>query len=204
MSRNQIWLRGVLLLLAIAVVFVMAIFALPGCPATRYPGGFQTVTPQYKPKKSSAKATPGGVLLIVKKSSQSFAELGALVDKKTTELEACLLKTGALKKKIRRDWFGVYIPKDWYVSSCSKEQLVPSKVSYKLCEAKGLKIEEECRFHVYPTEICPCVCNIRAGIHWDFWIVTGPNLKLFKAELARLTTNQNNPWAVPAITQCLK
>jgi len=209
MSRNQIWLRGAFLLLAIAVVFVMAILALPGCPATRYPGGFLTVTPQYKPKKGEAKTTPGGVLLIVKKASQSFAELSALVDKKTSELEACLLKTGALKKKIRRDWFGVYIPKDWYVSTCSKEQLVPSKVSYKLCEQKKhngvpIKIEEECRFHMYPTEICPCVCNVRATIHWDFWIVTAPNLKLFKTELARLTTNQNKPWAVPAITQCLK
>jgi hypothetical protein len=204
MSRNRIWIRGAILFLAIAVVFLMAVLALPGCPSTGYPGGFYETTPQYKVKKSDAKPTPAGVLLIVKKSTQTFAELGALVDKKTAELEMCLLQSGALKKKIRRDWFGVFIPHDWYISKCSKEQLVPSRVSYKLCEAKGLKIEEECRFHTHPTEICPCVCNIRAGIHRNFWIVTGPNLKLFKAELARLVTNKNNPWVVEPIRKCLK
>jgi hypothetical protein len=206
------WTRAAILLGLIGLVFVLAFTLLftTGCPPpSRYPGrNFQNVT--LEPiKKSEAKPTPAGILLIVNKSQQSFTDLAKLVDTKTTELEACLQKNGVLAKKIRRDWFGVYIPKGWYVSTCSKEQLIPSRISYKLCEAKKhdgepIKIEEECRNHTHPTEICPCVCNVRAAIHYNFWVVTTPNFKLFKAELARLVTNQNNPWTNKKISSCLK
>lgn len=204
MSSNQIWIRGAVLLLAVIAIFVGAILIIStaGCPATRYPGPFANVT-KYKIPSKGGKLTPKGIRVIVP-AKDDKPELYKQIDQKADELEACLLQTGALKKKLQRGWFGVYIPADWYVSACSKEQLVPSTVSYKLCEAKGLKIEEECRNHERPTSICPCVCNVRATIQNDYWVVTAPNLKLFKAELARLSTNQNNPWAVEIIQKCLK
>jgi len=206
------WARAFALLMAIAVIFAMLFVFLfsAGCPGpTRYPGNYLNVAATAPPKKEEAKPTPNGVLFIVKKAQKSFAELGKVVDAKTAELETCLKDNGVITKPIRRDWFGVYIPKGWYVSKCSKQQMIPSRVNYKLCEQKKLngkhiKIEEECRQHTHPTELCPCPCNVRSAIHDNFWIVTTPDFRLFKAELARLVTGQNNPWINKKISVCLK
>ena len=201
----RFWLRAAILIILVALTFAGGVFIITltaGCPPKSYPGGYMNVT-SYKLNKNNTWVTPKGIRVVAEKK-QATMEFFKLIDQKTAELEACLLKSGASKQKINRQWFGVHVPNNWYVSKCSKEQLVPSRVSYKLCEAKGLKIEEECRNHELPTEICPCVCNVRATIQDDFWIVTGPNLKLFKTELARLHTNKNGPWKYPEISRCLK
>ncbi len=205
MSRNQIWVRGAILFFAVLVVFAGAIFLLSvsGCPAKSYRGPFSNVT-RYKIPTKGGKRTAKGIRVFVP-AKDDKPELYRQIDKKADELEACLLKTGALKEKLRRDWFGVYVPSDWYVSTCSKEQLVPSVPSCRLCiDQKGLPLPEKCCGLRKPTAACPCVCNVRATIQDTYWIVTAPNLKLFKAELARLATNQNNPWKVETIRGCLK
>lgn len=205
------WGRMISLLMLIAVVFALLFVFLfsTGCPATSYGGNFYNSAVVAPPKKGDAKPTPAGILLIVKKASKSFEELGKTVDTKTSELEVCLKKNGVITEPIRRKWFGVYIPESWYVSKCSGQQMIPSRVYYKLCEQKKLngepiKIEEECRQHTHPTELCPCPCNVRSSIHYNFWIVTTPDFRLYKAELARLVTGQNNPWANKKISSCLK
>ena len=118
-----------------------------------------------------------------------------MIDEKVSELELCLNTSGVLKGKIRRDWFGVLIPPDWYTSECTGEQMIPSRISYLLCEKKpGVKIPETCR----------CPCNVRSAIQDNWLIVTTPNLKLFKAELARLVLwpRHNNPWKDSRVSQC--
>ena len=130
------------------------------------------------------------------------ASLLAMVDLRVDQVEECLARQ-KVATKINRKWFGVYIPPDWYVSKCSGEQLIPSVVDYRLCEAKGLIIPTVCHTVIKPTASCPCVCNMRSVIQDDFWIVTTPNLKLFKAELIRLVSNVNNVWVDPRLQPCL-
>jgi hypothetical protein len=194
----------VILIIMVVLVFVGSVtllFLTSGCPPKSYSGGFMNVT-HYSVDKNDTWSTPKNIRVVAEKKDATM-EFFQEIDKRTDELEACLLKSGASKNKINRKWFGVLVPKDWYISKCSGEQLVPSLVSYKLCEAKGLTIKEECRNLERPTTICPCVCSVRATIQDDFWIVTAPNLKLFKTELARLHTNKNAPWKYPEISRCL-
>lgn len=120
--------------------------------------------------------SPGGIKIYPNSNNVD----GNLIDKKVDELENCL------QVSIDRKSFSVYIPDDWYVSSCSGEQLIPSLVDPKLCEDKGIEIEEECKWVKYPTEECPCPCNIRSGIQDDTVVITTPNLKLFKMPLTRI------------------
>lgn len=194
-------------LLLLGIIFFILIFAgtaltlLSGCPETSYRGGYLNVTHPYKIGKKEGVKTNSGVRVVAPKEGKAFYEE---VDRRVAALEKCLLEEKEITKPIRRGWFGVYVPNDWYVSTCSKEQLVPSKVNPALCEAKGITIPIECRYVMKPTAECPCVCNVRAAILFDYWIVTGPNLKLFKAELSRLVTGKNNPWKYPNIVKCLK
>ena len=130
------------------------------------------------------------------------ASLLDAIDAKVDQVEVCLAKQ-VPSVKVNRKWFGVYIPPDWYVSKCSGEQLIPSSVSYKLCEVKGLDIPTTCHMVTTPTASCPCVCNVRSVIQNNFWIVVTPNLKLFKAELIRLVSNVNNVWTDSQLQPCL-
>jgi hypothetical protein len=101
----------------------------------------------------------------------------------------------------------VFIPPDWYTSKCSGEQLVPSRIDFAGCAEKGVKLPKACQDTdlMKPTKECPCVCNVRAKVQDDWWIVTAPNLKLYKAELTRLVTGIYDPWrAGSEILKCLK
>jgi len=118
-----------------------------------------------------------------------------LIDKKVNEVEECL------HMSIDRDSFSVYIPDDWYISSCSGEQLIPSRVNPDLCRVKGIEIEEECEWVKYPNKKCPCPCNIRAGIQDDTVIITTPNLKLFKMPLVRMLVYPE--YAFDKYTECM-
>jgi hypothetical protein len=152
--------------------------------------------------RKSFRKTPGGVKLRVEKGD--WATVAAGVDKKVQELETCLMSKGLIKERIRRDWFRVLVPADWYESKCSEDQLIPSKMNPTLCRVKGLVIAKECEWKTRPSAECPCVCNARAAIVDHVAVATGPNLKLFKAELARIVLYPrfNNPW-VGAVKGCL-
>ena len=120
--------------------------------------------------------SPGGIKIY---PNENIVDID-LIDKKVEELEQCL------GIKIKRDCFKVYIPNDWYISTCSEEQLIPSIVDPQLCRDKGLEIKPECEWVMYPTEECPCPCNIRSGIQDNNVIITTPDLKLFKMPLTRI------------------
>jgi len=169
------------------------------CPQDHYYGNFLNVT-HYKIDRSDGVMSPGGIVVIRADTPVTPAFLD-LVDLYVDTLDYCLQDNGW--PPIHRAWVGVYVPADWYTSSCSGEQLVPSEVQYRLCEDKGLWLPEECREVHAPTPQCPCVCNVRAAIQDDRWIVTAPNLKLLKNEMSRLTTNVNAPWSDPTISPCL-
>jgi len=109
------------------------------------------------------------------------------IDTLVEELEEC---SGI---SIKRECFSILIPPDWYVSECSGQQLFPCRIDPQLCIDKGLTQEDLDR--------CPCAC--RAIIQDDWIVVTTPNLRLFKAELARMVTGINNPWEAE-IGACLR
>ena len=181
--------------LACGILVVVVVLVLPSCPTPGYHGYFTNVT-RYTIKPTTA--TPRGIVV----AGTSDASLLAVVDLKVDQVEECLVKQKVVVR-VNRKWFGVHIPPDWYVSSCSGEQLIPSVVDYRLCEAKGLVIPTACHTVSKPTPSCPCICNMRSVIQDDFWIITTPNLKLFKAELIRLVSNTNNVWIDKRLQPCL-
>jgi len=175
---------------------------LSGCPQTRYPGYFLTLT-DYKLDKAKWERTSKGIRV------HGPGSLHAEIDRRTDELERCFRERG-LAKSIQRNWFAVYVPSDWYVSKCrTGEQLVPSRIDYRLCEQKGIKVPLSCRGVARPTEACPCPCNIRAGLQNGPKfpvLITAPNLKLYKNELTRLVLGPkyNAPWKHEKVRPCLR
>lgn len=175
------------------------------CPQKHYPQLLANVT-SYQINPADGRQTPGGVLVVGPKKDVT-AEFIAGVDAKVQQLDICLQKAGF--NPIKRKWFGVYVPADWYVSPCTGQQLIPSRADYKLCEAKldpdgnPIKIPEQCMGVTAPTMLCPCPCNFRATVQDNFWIVTAPDLHLFKTELTRLVTGVNAPWANERTKNCL-
>lgn len=125
--------------------------------------------------------TPGGIY--VDPTGQDV-DLGK-IDRLTGELEVCL------GIDIRRECFGVKIPDDWTVSPCTGEQLLNIPAPDELCRAKGLELTPE------------CPCRWRVETQDRNIIVATPNLKLYKAELARIVTGKNNVWIAPEISKCL-
>ena len=158
--------------------YILPLIFFCSCSQPGYDGIFLNIT-DYQ-IKGEYKISPAGIKVYPNNNEINLND----IDLKVLELEECL------QLSIHRDWFSVYIPNDWYWSNpiCSDDpqQLIPSEVDYKLCEAKGLVIEEECRDLKYPTEKCPCVCNCRSTIQNNNVIITTPNLKLFKMPLARM------------------
>jgi len=173
---------------------------LVGCPGG-YFYNYANVT-NYTPDTKQGSWTPGGVLVLGPQKDTTAAFI-AEVDRRTQELDKCLQAHGW--KPLRRDWFGVFVPPDWYVSTCSGEQLVPSVMPCSLCiDQKKLPLPEKCCGLRKPTAECPCVCNARSTIQDNFWIVTAPTLKLYKAELARLSTGVGFPWGDARIKDCVQ
>lgn len=189
---------------AVALVTLLAALA-SGCPATGYPGGYLRVT-NYPYNPGSALRTAAGVRYVAP-ARDDTPEFRETLDARTGALTACLAAINP-KWVVRTDWFYVLVPSDWYVSTCSGQQLVPSVMPCKLCtEQKELPVPPECCGLRAPTPACPCVCNARATIQDDGRVkivVTAPNLLLYKTELARLVTYVNNPWAHPEIVKCLR
>ena len=181
-------------------LWLVLLVLLTGCPPTGYSVFYANVT-HYSWDPKDAKATPGGVRYIAPAKDAAFV---ADLDKKTTELKACLAGLNP-KWVVRTDWFLILVPSDWYVSACSGQQLVPSTPACSLCiDQKGLPLPEKCCGLAKPTVGCPCVCNVRATIQDNYVIVTAPNLLLYKAELARLVTGVNNVWTDAQIVTCVR
>jgi hypothetical protein len=124
--------------------------------------------------------TPGGIWVDATGQTPYLAKIDALTD----ELESCL------GTRINRECLGVKIPDDWFVSECSGEELLPIPADPALCDAKGLSRD--------------CGCYWRVETQDDNIIVVPPGLELYKAELARIVTGENNVWVVPRITACLQ
>lgn len=157
------------------IKYLMPFLLICACNQPGYDGYFLNVT-DY-PIKGEYEISPAGIKVYLNGNDVNLND----IDLKVLELEECL------GISINRNWFSVYIPSDWYTAEeCSEEQVIPSTVDYRLCEAKGLVIEEECRDLKYPTDECPCICSVRATIQNNNVVVTTPNLKLFKMPLARI------------------
>jgi len=177
-----------------------------GCPklVKPYSAFLSSPTSHKMPPCKQWRATPKGTPIWTP-ADQDTEAFRARVDTLVDRLEACLVAAGELKE-IRRRSFAVMVPSDWYVSKCSGEQLIPALARCELCRAKGLEIKDECCGLRTPTPACPCVCNFRATVQWGRIVVTAPNLKLFKAELARMVLypKHNNPWVTPAVAACVR
>lgn len=173
---------------------ILLVFFVFGCPPkNRYPQRYYLNVTAYKPDLKNTTRTPSGI----RYWAPSGIDIRVKIDRYVAELEQCL------GEKIRRDWFGVYIPKDAYLSACSGKWLVPSTPHCQLCRDKGLKIPDECCGKPKPTVDCMCVCNMRSVVQDNWLIITTRSLEVFKAELARLVTGINNPWSSERIRKCL-
>jgi hypothetical protein len=157
----------------------------------------------YKYGEKDFVKTPKGVQVSAPATIRTPAFLKE-VDQLVDEVEKCLQERDYIKKPLNRKWFGVVVPINVFKSPCSGQYLVPSRVNYRLCEAKGVTIKPECRYVEEPTKECPCPCSMRSVIQDDWAIITTQTLNLFKAELVRLVTSKNNPWLDPRLVPCLR
>lgn len=181
------------------VFFLCLLVYLSACPQLHYNNFYLDVT-HYKIDRNKGVRTAKGIL-VVRADAPVTPIFLQEIDRLTDQLDACLQTKGF--KPIRRDWFSVFVPADWYVSACSGEQLVPSTPPCQGCYDKNLPIPPQCCGLAKPRlPDCPCVCNCRA-VAQGFWLITVPNLKLFKAELCRISTNINSCWARPELVPCL-
>jgi len=178
----------------LSFIFVVLV----SCQQTHYENYYYSFT-NYKLDNYNKHKTSGGVSVY---SNESFE--ATKIDGVVDGMEECL------GIPIRRDWFVVLIPDDWFESPCSEsnEQLLPYSAPIEFCtEDKELDIPKECKGIPYeyrlPTKTCPCVCNWRVATQEDYIIVVTPNLKLFHAELARVVTGINNPWKNEWTRNCL-
>ncbi len=187
------------------MLFFLVVASVPSCPRTRYPVNFANVT-SYQPDASKGTRTPGGILTVGRPQDITGAFRDQL-DLRVNQMDKCLQQQGW--PALQRRWFGVFVPSDWYVSACTGQQLIPSRADYRLCEQKRdpqgnpIKMPVACRGVVKPTAACSCPCNFRATIEDNFWIVTAPDLRLLKTELARLHTGVMQPWGHDRIKGCL-
>ncbi|KKM64951.1 hypothetical protein LCGC14_1496150 [marine sediment metagenome] len=193
---------------AAPLLFVVVVgIALANCPQrSRYPGRNFTSPTSHKVNVRDGVRTTGGILTVgpQKDTTQEFRDR---LDLQVDQLDQCLQRAGL--GALQRGWFGVLVPSDWYVSPCTGQQLIPSRVDYRLCEQKRdpqgnpIKVSLVCRGAVQPTVACPCPCSFRSTIQNNFWIVTAPDLRLLKTELARLHTGVNAPWSDARLKGCL-
>ena len=167
-------------------------FLLVACPKPCYQIFFANST--SVPTPSSWQKTPKGIRYHIP-TNVNEVEFVARLDRYTDDLETCL------KRPISRSCIRVIVPKDWYVSTYSGEQLVPSKMNPALCRSKGLVLAKACEWVERPTTKCPHVCNFRATVQDSKYIISAPNLKLYKAELVSMLYNNRNPWS--AYGSCL-
>ncbi|MDD4476965.1 MAG: hypothetical protein PHY40_02290 [Patescibacteria group bacterium] len=125
--------------------------------------------------------SPSGILVDTSGFEVDLEEL----DKQIADLETCL------RIPVRRNCLTVKIADDWYQSVCSGQQLFPCNIDSQICYDKDVE----------PTAECPCAC--RSMVQNENTIITTPNLYLFRAELARMITGENNIWVIPEITKCM-
>lgn len=185
--------------LSACLVLMAAAFHFSGCPESAYP--FRNFLDLTDYKHPEWKQTAAGVRYWAPDVDDSL-ELQQSIDAQVEELSACLTHVNP-RWEVRKDWFEVLVPEDWYCSYCTGEQLIPSAPPCQSCRDKGLSLADECCGLETPTELCPCVCNVRAIVQDNRVVVTTPNLKLLKAELTRLVTGVNNPWADADLLPCL-
>lgn len=115
-------------------------------------------------------------------------EMGPLTD---AELTAAQCGRIPFHAEIR-SCFVVKVPQDWYVSSCTGNQLFPCNVPDQSCFEKGQT----------PTKECPCAC--RAEIQDDTALITAPNLALYSAKVVELMTGCAYPWGTPKLDYCAR
>lgn len=182
------------------ILVVLALLLL-ACPPTHYSPFYQNVT-AYKINQTRGTRTPKGIL-VVRDDVPISAEFLLEIDHLTDQLDTCLQTEGF--KPIKRAWFGVFVPKNTYVSTCSGQTLIPSTPPIQGCLSKGLPLPKQCAGLLLPKPPeCPCICSVRATVQDDYWIVTVPSLLLYKAELARLTTGRNNIYLYEKLSACAR
>lgn len=184
-------------------LFVLLTVFLFGCPNDTYPFRVMNVTSYVVPPRSQATRTKLGTFVHRVDGVAITQEFLDEIDRRSVALAQCL-KKNKVWDHINYNWIEIFVPSDHYVSSCSGEQLIPSRPAIRECTIKGIVIPQKCVGLKAPQlPDCPCVCNHRAVVQNNGIIITAPNLKLYKAELARLVLAAQNPWLQPKVAACL-
>lgn len=204
----MVWLGVVCLLLCAALVGLFGCASSPERHSSDeggYPGYRGNIT-SYR--VTPDRRTPGGILV----DDQSHLLADDRIDAMTDAVEACLARSPdawtpaqiiaghclgpETRHSVRRDWFDVKVPPDWYVSPCTSEQLFPCDVDQDLCMTQKPELGEWSE-----REDCPCAC--RGTVQGNRTIVTTPAAPLFKATLVKLVTGCYQPWAIEELRPCL-
>lgn len=191
------------------VLLFFVMFSLSAhCPPPSYNPHYLNVT-KVSFRLDELQHSPNGVQYRIPENVDEVRFV-QMLDEKTVALEKCL------GRDLHLEWFAVIVPENWYKSQCTGQLMIPSNVDYRLCEQKKMpdgtlvKIPVECREVIEPTDKCPCPCNFRsiAQVRWAGTplaaVITAPDLKLYKAELARLVTGVNNVWTDKDLVKCVR
>lgn len=109
-----------------------------------------------------------------------------LSDQENKDAE-CIGRAGAALEL--RACLRVSVAPDWYISSCSGEQIFPCTVGEERCLEKGLA----------PDPNCPCSCRAQIQDMTTIWVT--PNKKLLSAYAVTLLTGCLSPWT-PTLAPC--
>lgn len=196
--RAEKTLIVMLILLGAGFVLIL-VGCVDNCPSKGYQCHLPYVA-HYDVDGSNHYRTPGGILVVADdRAFQQNPNLLAEIDQKIQETEACLGQSA------NRDWFGVHVVPNWYISACSGQELFPCRISFLACERKGIEIPgpDRCKYEVVPTDQCPCVCSCRYSTQDGYWINTVPNLIVMQTGLIRLMTGIRDPYGGPEeIARC--
>lgn len=211
---DQFW-RALVVTGSIALLLCGALALLVSCASSperhsSAEGGY----PGYRGNITAYRVVPdrrtsGGILV----DDPSHLLADARIDAMTDAVEACLASApdswtaaqveaghclGAETRHgaVRRDWFDVKVPPDWYTSPCTGEQLFPCDVDEGLCAAQKPELGQWSE-----RDDCPCAC--RGTVQDNRTIVTTPEAPLFKATLVKLVTGCYQPWAIEELRPCL-
>lgn len=109
-----------------------------------------------------------------------------LSDQENKDAE-CIGRGGAAL--VLRACLRISVAPDWYLSSCSGEQIFPCTVGPQRCLEKGLT----------PDPKCPCSCRAQIQDMTTIWVT--PNKKLLSAYAVTLLTGCLSPWT-PTLAPC--
>jgi len=177
-----------LALLSVGIAISVIVFGC-GCPRISRPN-----YTNYEINKRDAVRTPMGSYVILNGNivGEDFLDT---VDEKITKTVECLDDNFPKYRagNVGRECFVIYIPNDWRYACQDSEQQIFGKISQEACAMKGFEENPD------------CPCGLRVAVQSGKYIVTTPNLFLFRSGVAEFLTgwSSNYQWENKKMIECI-